>query len=51
MEEEKELKIEVEKVTLTISRAQTFDPITNHNNVLEEEKKVDLEEAEEVKSL
>ena len=43
MEEEKELKIEVDKVTLTMNRAQTFDPNTNHNPVLEEEeKKVDL---------
>ena len=52
IEEEKELKIEVEKVTLTMNRAQTLDP-TTHNNIAleEEEKKVDHVEEEEVKSL
>ena len=50
MEEEKELKIEVDKVTLTMNRAQTLDPTTNHKTALEEEKKVDDQQEEEVKS-
>ena len=50
MEEEKELKIELDKVTLTMNRAQTLDPTTNHKTTLEEEKKVDVEQEEEVKS-